>query len=204
MILTGIQASAVRLVLRVYFIIPVSFIAWLAKQALNYRARLQLVRTRRVPITRSLDWLQGFDLVKMPWSIRGLPNGKMGYLLMVFLYAISKAVDLIPTTFVQQTEIQSRCSFTTGLVLDTTHGPLFDVPPVNGAPYIVTHNAQIFSLKNSCPLGIYAKVNQDTSFCAAPQDILGTWTCNSSAPVTYQPNIALEDIISDLTSQGLF
>jgi hypothetical protein len=84
---------------------------------------------------------------------------------MVIIFALSKLADLITTTLVQQVPIQSRCNFGEGLVFNETGPRYFDIPPVNGAAYLVVHNSQYFSLKNSCPYGIYTKVNRDTNFC---------------------------------------
>jgi hypothetical protein len=136
MILTGLSAGHVRLVLRIYFIITMAIVAWLAEKVLQSRAKLQVIKSRKIPVNRVLGWIQGFDLLKAVWSLRQLPGGKVGYLAMVFVFILSKAADLITTTFVQQVPIQSRCAFEEGLVFNETGPAMFIYPPVNGAPYI--------------------------------------------------------------------
>jgi hypothetical protein len=117
MIVKIISAGHVRLILRIYFIVTMAITAWLAEKVLNSRAKLQVIKTRSVPVNRALGWIQGFDLLKAVWSLRQLPGGKIGYLAMVFVFSLSKLADLI-TTF------------------NETGPALFTFPPVNGAPYI--------------------------------------------------------------------
>jgi hypothetical protein len=203
MILTIISPGHARLILRVYFIVMMAGIAWLAEKVLQSRAKLQVIRTRSVPVHRVLGWMQGFDLIKAVWSLRQLPGGKIGYLAMVIIFALSKLADLITTTLVQQVSVQSRCAFGEGLVFNTTGQPLFTYPPVNGAPYIVVHNSQYFSLNNSCTYGIYNKVNRDTSFCAENQDIVGTWECTNGNIISYPAGYSLDAIVSDFQNRNL-
>lgn len=203
MIFTIISAGHARLVLRVYFIVVMAAIALLAEKVLQSRAKLQVIRTRSIPVYRVLGWMQGFDLIKGVWSLRQLPGGKIGYLTMVLIFALSKLADLITTTLVQQVPVQSRCDFGEGLVFNKTGPALFASPPVNGAPYIVVHNSQYFSLNNNCSYGIYNKVNRDTNFCAEDQDILGTWTCTSGNIISYSVGYSLDSIGADLLNQNL-
>jgi hypothetical protein len=68
---------------------------------------------------------------------------------------------------------------------------------------LVVHNSQYFSTYNSCPYGIYAKVNRDTDFCPEEQDILGTWSCTSEPTLTYSAGYSLQDIAADFQNRGL-
>ncbi len=95
-----------------------------------------MIKSRKVPVNRVLGLIQGFKLLKALWNLRQLPGGKVGYLAMVLVFFLSKATDLITTTFVQQVPIQSRCAFEEGLVFNETGPAMFSYPPVNGAPYI--------------------------------------------------------------------
>lgn len=203
MILTVISASHARLVLRVYFLVTMAAIAWSAEKVLQSRARLQVMRTRTVPVHRVLGWMQGFDLLKAVWSLRQLPGGKIGYLAMVLVFSLSKLADLITTTLVQQVPIQSRCYFGEGLVFNETGPAFFTYPPANGAPYIVAHNSQYFSLNNTCPYGIFTKVNRATNFCAQGEDIIGTWSCSSGSVLSYPPGYSLNEIAIDFQNQDL-
>ena len=136
MIVTIVSTNHVRLILRVYFIVTIAFIAWLAEKVLQSRAKLQVIKTRKVPVNRVLGWIQGFDLLKAFFSLRQSPGGKVGYVAMVVVFSLSKVADLMTTTLVQQVPIQSRCAFGDGLVFNETGPAFFTFPPVNGAPYI--------------------------------------------------------------------
>jgi len=67
----------------------------------------------------------------------------------------------------------------------------------------VVHNSQYFSTNNSCQYGIYTKVNRDINFCPQDQDILGTWSCTSGNPLTYDAGYPIEDIAADFENRGL-
>jgi hypothetical protein len=148
MILTILSAGHVRLVLRIYFIVVMAVLAWLAEKVLYSRAKLQVVKNRSVPVNRVLGWIQGFDLLKAVWALRQLPGGKLGYLAMVLVFSLSKLADLITTSLVQQVPIQSRCDFVDGLVFNETGPALFTFPPANGAPYIGRSRAILLPILN--------------------------------------------------------
>jgi hypothetical protein len=67
----------------------------------------------------------------------------------------------------------------------------------------VAHNSQYFSTNNSCPSGIYKKVNRDTNFCPQDQDILGTWSCTGGSPLTYAAGYPYQDIAEDFKERNL-
>ena len=69
-------------------------------------------------------------------------------------------------------------------------------------PYIVAHNAQYFSLNNTCSIGIYSKVNQDFNFCPDAQDILGSWVCSTDGTRTYSAGYNQKALAVDLIEQG--
>ncbi|KAJ5674934.1 uncharacterized protein N7477_004868 [Penicillium maclennaniae] len=203
MILTDISSSNARLALRVYFLIIVGLITWLADGVLQYRAQLRVLKHGSIRVHTALGWLQGFQLVKSVWDLRQLPGGALGYSVMVILFALSKITDLLTAIFVVQIEVKSRCLFGQGLVLNTTGPFLLTAPPSNGMPYIVAHNAQYFSLNNTCPIGIYAKVNQDFNVCPDAQDILGSWVCSTVGTRTYSAAYNQEALAANLIEQGL-
>ncbi|KAJ5776972.1 hypothetical protein N7520_000218 [Penicillium odoratum] len=203
MILTDISSGHARLVLRIYFLIFVSLIAWLADGVLQSRAKLNIIKHGSVRAHTVMGWLQGFDLVKFVWVLRQFPGGVLGYSVMVILFALSNITDLLTANFVVQVPVRSRCLFGEGLVLNTT-GPFLAVaPPSNGMPYIVAHNSQYFSVNNNCSIGIYAKVNQDVDFCPDTEDIFGSWTCSTEGTRTYSASYDRGLVTDDLIEQGL-
>jgi hypothetical protein len=123
---------------------------------------------------------------------------------MVLVFALSKLSDLFTTALVQQVEVQSRCLFGHGLILNSTGHNTFGITPFNGMPYLVAHNAQYYSLNNTCYIGIYNKVNRATNFCPEAQDILGSWECNTSdSSIEYAAGASIDDINHDLYNRGL-
>ncbi|KAJ5642892.1 uncharacterized protein N7484_005399 [Penicillium longicatenatum] len=203
MILTDISSGDTRLVLRAYFLIVISLIAWLAGGVLQSRSQLRIMQYGSIRAHTAMGWQQGFDLLKMVYQLRQLPGGALGYSAMVILFALSKIADLLTANLVTQVAVKSRCSFGEGLVLNTTGPYLLTAPPSNGMPYIVAHNSQYFSLNNTCPIGIYAKVNQDVTFCPGVEDILGTWVCSTDAIRTYSAAYDKAELSADLIEQGL-
>jgi hypothetical protein len=202
MILNTISAGHARLALRIYFLLVMMIVTWLADKTLTARAKLQVVRKRAVPVPRVLGWLQGFDLLKSVWSLRALPGGKLGYIFMVFMFIFSKLDDLVTTTFVKSVQVQSRCQYSEGMVFNTTT-TLFTSPPANGRPYIWANNAQINSMNNTCRYGIYNKINEDNYFCASDQDILGTWQCSTVSTDTYPFASTTGAVTQSLEEKGL-
>ncbi|KAJ5538982.1 hypothetical protein N7513_007314 [Penicillium frequentans] len=203
MILTDISSGNTRLVLRAYFLIVISLVAWLAGGVLQSRSQLKIIKHGSVRAHTVMGWQQGFDLLKMVYQLRQLPGGTLGYSAMVILFALSKITDLLTANLVTQVPIKSRCPFGEGMVLNTTGPYLLTAPPSNGMPYIVAHNSQYFSLHNTCAVGIYAKVNQDVTFCPDTQDILGTWVCSTDATRTYSAAYNMAELSADLIEQDL-
>jgi hypothetical protein len=90
MILTDISSGNARLVLRVYFLIFVGLITWLADGVLQSRAQLKIIQHGSIRVHTALGWLQGFQLVKSVWELRQLPGGILGYSVMVILFVTFK------------------------------------------------------------------------------------------------------------------
>jgi hypothetical protein len=210
MILTEINAGHARLALRFYFILVLAIVTSFSEKVLLARARLQVIRNGSVPINRTVGWIQGGDLFKALWRLRTLPGGKLGFPLMVLVFSLAKITDLVTTARVQPVEVQSRCDFGTGMIFNLTYQTL-PFPPVNSRATLWASNAQYTSMGNSlsysfdnqCEVGIYTKVNTDSSFCADEFDTFGTWVCTAGANVTYQRNVNQNTLTLDLQNQGV-
>lgn len=170
-------------------------------QCVAYSAKLQILKRKSVNVTRMSSWLGSLDPVKFLFRTRRLPAGWLGGL-MIICAALSFVSDIAVSTLVRSVQISARCPFTTGLIAPTSQ-PLGKIP-VNGSPYIVASNAQLTSIANGGPIGIYWKINEDRDFQAQLQDIAGGWVCDDqSQDQVYQPDASLASIVEDLTSQGL-
>ncbi|KAG4266935.1 hypothetical protein FPRO04_04547 [Fusarium proliferatum] len=80
------------------------------------------------------------------------------------------------------------------------------MPPFNGRPFQVVQNAQLLAVNNSCPYGIYKKLNTDSSFCPEKRDILGSWNCNianDQTPQSWPSGTNSSDIARDMNQKGL-
>jgi hypothetical protein len=100
--------------------------------------------------------------------------------MMVIVSIVTLTADLAVNILVYPTPQKGFCDFDYGLVMNWTIGvEQFIQPPPNSYPARIASNAQIFSLANGCPIGIYSKIpwSGNASFCANELDIMGTWDC---------------------------
>jgi hypothetical protein len=141
--------------------------------------------------------------------LRALPGGKFGFPLMVLIFTLSKITDLVTTARVQPVQVQSRCPFGQGLMFNLTEDQ-YEFPDANSRVTLWASNAQWNSVTNNysnsetpCQIGIYAKVNTDTNFCADDLDVLGRWDCSFGDTVTFPHGTANTVIANELVGQGL-
>lgn len=194
----------VRLVLRIVFIILFIYLGYLGKCYNKLSHKRRLLKTGRIEVTETAGWFGLGDLFDGLVTLRRIPSFKW-WMLMVTIGGLSKLSDLA-TTAVQQEYVKSFCNFGTGMVLSLDgKDEFFKVPPFNGRPQLVAGSAQTTSQKNGCSKGIYRKVNDDSMFCAANKDILGTWNCQSQGnDITYKYGAKTFDgIVADLAKRDL-
>ena len=201
MLLLDFNPQLVRLILRIYFNVVFIVYAVIGGQCVLYSTKLEILRKKLVNATDMTGWLGSFEPFLLFLSLRKLPGGWLGSLMMISV-VLSYVSDIAVTTLVKPVQIPARCSFTTGLVSPTSQ-PLGKIP-VNGSPYTVVSNAQLSSLANGGPIGIYSKVNEDRDFQAQTEDIAGKWNCNDQGQdQTYDLGTTKADIALDLQSKGL-
>lgn len=196
------DAGDIRLVLRVYFMVFMAAIAWVADKCLYSRAKLRLVRTKILPVNQAVGWVQGFGLVEAIWSLQRPPGGRLGCLIMVVVFLLSSLTDLIPAKLVVPSPHKTRCNFDSGLIFNKT-GSSWKYPPSSGASFVIAQNSQYYSTNHSCQMGIYSKANQETNFCAQDNDILGTWLCTTGPNVSYTAGKSSTAIKTDLQKRAL-
>ena len=195
------QPQLVRLILRIYFNVVFIVLAVIGNQCVLYSTKLNILRKKRVNVTRMTGWLGSFEPFLTCLSMRRIPGGWLGALMMISV-ALSYISDIAVSALIKQVRVSARCPFTTGLV-PPTNEPLALVP-VNGSPYTVVSTAQLSSLANGGPIGIYSKVNLDRNFQAQTEDIVGRWNCNDvEDDQVYELGASKADITQDLRSRGL-
>ena len=195
------EPQLVRLILRIYFNVVFIVLAVIGNQCVLYSTKLNILRKESVNITRMTGWLGSFEPFLTSLSIRKIPGGWLGALMMVSV-VLSYISDIAVSALIKPVRVSARCPFTTGLV-SPTNDPLALVP-VNGSPYTVVSTAQLSSLANGGPIGIYSKVNLDRNFQAQTEDIVGRWNCNDMEDdQVYELGTSKADIAQDLRSRGL-
>ncbi len=75
MIITSVSTAAVRVILRIYFIVVLALTGWLAKKTVHLGAQIQVVRSNSVPAVRVLGSLDGLSLLFAPFKLRRFPSG---------------------------------------------------------------------------------------------------------------------------------
>ncbi|KAF4449544.1 hypothetical protein F53441_7203 [Fusarium austroafricanum] len=204
MIITTLSTAVVRVVLRVYFLIVLALTGFFVRRILHGRNKLRILRGNSVLATRVLNSLDGLDLLFAPLQLRSFPSGAFGFSLLLFLFVLGKAADLLTTYLVVNHLIQARCPFGEGLVFGNEAKQV--MPPFNGRPVQVVQNAQLLAVNNSCHYGIYKKLNTAINFCPDKRDIVGSWTCNTisdKTPQSYAAGTNYTYIAEDMVSKGL-
>ena len=195
------EPQLVRLILRIYFNVVFIVLAVIGNQCVLYSTKLDILRKKSVNVTRMTGWLGSFEPYLTSLSIRKIPGGWLGALMMISV-VLSYVSDIAVSALVKPVRVSARCPFTTGLV-SPTNEPLAKVP-VNGSPYTVVSTAQLSSLANGGPIGIYPKVNLDRNFQAQTEDIAGRWNCNDvEDDQAYELGTSKADIVQDLQRKGL-
>ena len=112
-------------------------------------------------------------------------------------------VSKLVTTVYQQ----GQCSFGSGLVIaqNTSFFSNHRSTPVSAwLPARWAADAQSTSVRNGGLGGIYWKANEDSSFCACPDDVAGQWDCvDQMADATYSAGTDFNTIYNDLFSKDL-
>ena len=147
----------VRLILRIYFNVVFVFFAIIGNQCVVYSAKIQILERHSVNVTNLTSWLRSLDPVKFLFQTHRLPAGWLGGL-MIICAALSFVSDIAVSTLVRPVRVSARCPFNTGLVSPTSQ--TLDLIPVNGSPYTVASNAQLSSIANGGPIGIYRGLHQ--------------------------------------------
>ena len=202
MIVTGPSTAAVRLILRLYFLLALATTSWIARKVLHASSKISIAKRRSIPATRASGALDGLDLVLAAVSTRSLPGGRAGFFLLLLIFALSKGTDLLTTYLVVGQKLQSRCAFGQGLVFNDNRFDIYS--PWNGKPVSVLQNAQMSAISNGCNYGIYRKVNLDLNFCPGEEDMIGSWKCSYVATNrTYPAGTDNATIFEDLITKGL-
>lgn len=196
------SASNVRLFFRIYFIVLGTIAAPLGQACSAAAIKLKLAKGKNVKLTEMLGWLGGLDTLLSLWKLRAFPSGPTLTFFMLLTYLVGLASDLVGA-YIRTVDVRDQCTFGTGLVLSSSQASMAH-PPWNGYPYSVIQQAFAFSLANDGLQGIYTKVNEDKSFSAVQDDVLGTWRCTqNSLELDYPINESVYDMTVDLVKHDL-
>ena len=210
-----IDASYLRIVLRVYFISALFVLGTLGRQCCKLATKVDLLQGETVSINRMTGWLQARDVAVVVWKLRRLPGGVWLGLMMIASSILTLTADLAVTGLVKPVMLPDLCPFTEGLVLDwSDNAESFYAPPPNGYPALIAANVQVYSDQwNSaipheyqCLVGIYKKVpwDGDQYFCGSEQDVLGGWECTDLLKdYDFSPDQSPSDIRESLYTNGL-
>ncbi|RFU31594.1 hypothetical protein B7463_g4717, partial [Scytalidium lignicola] len=198
------NAGDLRTYLRIYFLVVLTVLGLVGNACCASAAKVKLYGNKPVWIHLMTGWQKGTDVFTTMFSLRRLPGGWWLGCIMIVAAFLTLGADLAVTRTVVAVTVESRCLFLEGLILDTSGGGnIWQTLPWNGQPKIVASNAQITSQENGCLAGVFAKINRDPSFCAGPQDILGSWICvEAQQNVTYSSDTSTSAIVADLTQKG--
>jgi hypothetical protein len=197
-----VDSGILRFALLVYFVIILILIGIVGDRVCHLRIKLKLLHGEHVDVTHMTGWLKGSSALKVSYQLRRLPCGWLG-LSTIFAAILAILSDLGVSAFVRSAPHVTRCPFKEGIVLAPTNAAIF--PSNNGAAYLWAANAQLTSYFNGGFLGIYARADNSTGFCAADEDVLGFWNCSINGdPVTYSTaDFNDDEIVSDLQKQSL-
>ena len=201
-LLVDYDSTLVRLFFRLYFSVVVlatnAVGTRCSKAVVNYR----LQQSKEVPLPRMTGWLQSAQVFTATWRMRSLPGSWLGLMTMLVVL-LGLASDFVTTT-VASISVQGHCTFGTGLVLGVppSDQPLA-IPPHNGAPYVVAAQAQQFSQVNGGLVGIYKKINRDTSFSANTDDVLGAWECADHGTILKRSfDVPVDELVDAVVNAG--
>jgi hypothetical protein len=199
-------AAYIRLTLRIYFTVVLLLIGFIGDQCCAMRVRLNIARDQQVTIPQMTGWLSGLGTVRAFWSFRTAPAGWLGYL-MLMTSLLSLWGDLVVSGLVTSVQLPRRCAFSTEgpISVFTVKQPFIyrGIPNV-GPLYDLISQAQTTSIRNGGLDGVFAKVNNDSTFRADPKDILGEWRCSDAGVIkqTFEADILPEDVLRNLSSWG--
>jgi len=172
------DASALRTLFRMYFIIVLFFLSIIGRQVAKCAAKVELLKGNPVSLHRMTGWLHANDIGIVIWKLHRLPGGWSLGLMMIITSILTVTSDLLVTRLINPSLSPALCPFSTGLVMNWDN-LTWSVPPTYGYPALLASNAQIPVDTDQCQVGIYKKLPwwDDDYFCGADDDLMGGWVC---------------------------
>ncbi|KAN0098225.1 hypothetical protein V8E51_013888 [Hyaloscypha variabilis] len=155
------DASALRTLFRMYFIIVLFFLSIIGRQVAKCAAKVELLKGNPVSLHRMTGWLHANDIGIVIWKLHRLPGGWWLGLMMIITSIITIMSDLLVTRLINPLLSPALCPFSTGLIMNWD-SLTWSVPPTDGYPALVAANAQI-------PV--------DPDQCQVDDDLMGGWAC---------------------------
>lgn len=198
-----VDASHLRIGLRVYFTALFLLLAFVGDQCCNGRVKVRLMKERLVRIPLLTGWLGGISAVRTWITQKRLPAGWLG-IVMIAAEIMAFGSDLLVSGTVKTIQIPGRCAFGTGVVTPDKPVPWRSIPDFEQTAHDIVSQAQITSRENGGLSGIYRKANGAPNFRADSQDVLGYWNCvDVQHDVVYEtPEFNISEATNDLVSKG--
>jgi hypothetical protein len=136
------DASALRTLFRMYFIIVLFFLSIISRQVAKCAAKVELLKGNSVSLHRMTGWLHANDIGIVIWKLYQLPGGWWLGLMMIITSIITIMSDLLVTRLINPLLSPALCPFSTGLVMNWDN-LTWSVPPTDDYHALVAANAQI-------------------------------------------------------------
>jgi hypothetical protein len=196
-----VESAHLRIGLRIYFTALFLLLALAGDQCCGNRVKLRLMNQHPVKLPLLTGWLGGFPAALTWFSCKQLPAGWIG-LAMIFSQIAEFGSDLLVSGLVKTVDIPGRCAFGRGLVMPQKPATWLSIPDVESSGRNIATQAQRTSLSNGGLSGIYWKVNNDTSFRADAEDVIGNWICVNVNETSYPTTMTPDEIVIDLANNG--
>ena len=181
---TDWDTSVLRNLLTTIFIILGHLILWLGSFHLKKLNQRRLLRGARVPVSHLTSWLSLSDAASYILHTFRFPGGYFGWLMLI-TGALSLAHQYFVNSFIKQSNIQSTCTFVSGIQdIIPYNNPDEFIPSSTLSCATTIFNAQLSSYYNNGTNGIWRLVPSDSFYFSPNQgDLLGQWNCNPTRTV---------------------
>ena len=188
--ITTLGSATVRNSITALFVALNFLLAVAGGEFVKCKARRKVARGRPVAVHDLTSWLALSDLAKYSWSLRTLPGGWLGCLMIITGF-ISIGHQFLTNTLVTPSLVPARCILDYGAILSDTGGATSYAPAAETEFAIQVYQSQLAMLKNGGTPGVYNRLFPDDEvqmFRPDPSDIIGAWNCanirNDTVPWT--------------------
>jgi hypothetical protein len=195
-----------RLGLRVLFNVLLLLFGRIGDRCCKDNAKLRILRKESLDLTHFTGWPHGSSAAWVIFKIKKFPVGWLGGI-MILAGMMWTTADLAISGLVVTINVPDRCTFNTSGLYEVLYNQPYNnyITPYNyGNLFNLIIGAQATSQSNGGIDGIYQKVNNDKTFRADTQDIVGKWNCSDvDDDQQYPAGNNITDVFNDLWSKNL-